>query len=179
MLAPIERRRLLRHLYAYWNVHRFRIAPQVEEVVERRREARTLNVVAAHLTGAWRTGGRIAASWRPRNGQADLTEVFDAVVVATGPDHGDLFRTNPLIASLGRAGLVEPDPLGLGLAVDAGAQASGARKAGGPIFVCGPLARGEVGELMGVPEVIAHAELVARELSLWLGRSSQDFAQVS
>ncbi|TIY09720.1 MAG: hydroxyacylglutathione hydrolase, partial [Mesorhizobium sp.] len=39
----------------------------------------------------------------------------------------------------------------------------------GSIFVSGPLARGSVGELMGIPEVTAHAERIAAEIHQWLG----------
>jgi uncharacterized NAD(P)/FAD-binding protein YdhS len=102
-------------------------------------------------------------------------------VSATGPDHGKIFSSNPLIAALGREGLLLPDPLGLGVAVDGAARARRypRSRVGGPIFVCGPLARGAVGELMGLPEVTAHAELVAEDVAAWAARSETALARVS
>ena len=87
--------------------------------------------------------------------------------MTTGPSHADVLRTNPVLRSMAAAGLLCPDPLGLGLlvadhcrAVDAAGAASSS------LFVAGPLARGHVGELMGVPEVIVHAETVAHTISV-------------
>ncbi|MER8576322.1 hypothetical protein NKG99_31270 [Mesorhizobium sp. M1409] len=79
-------------------------------------------------------------------------------------------RTNTAIAALERMGLVRLDPIGLGLETDSQGRAVGT--SGRPtdsIFVSGPLARGSVGELMGIPEVTAHAERIAAEIHQWLG----------
>ncbi|MER9211114.1 hypothetical protein NKI54_03440 [Mesorhizobium sp. M0663] len=62
------------------------------------------------------------------------------------------------------------DPIGLALETDSQGRAVGT--SGRPtdsIFVSGPLARGSVGELMGIPEVTAHAERIAAEIDEWLG----------
>ncbi|WP_244662068.1 FAD/NAD(P)-binding protein [Mesorhizobium huakuii] len=165
-----EQRRLVRHLRALWDVHRFRIAPQVAAALDRRVAEGTLAYRAASITGAVQVDGRIRLTLRPRRESTQATETFDRVVVTTGPAHADIFRTNPAIAALGRMGLVRLDPNGLGLETDAHGRAVGA--SGRPIdsiFVSGPLARGSVGELMGIPEVTAHAELVAHEIHQWLG----------
>ncbi|WP_111547729.1 hypothetical protein [Mesorhizobium kowhaii] len=87
------------------------------------------------------------------------------------PAVSEKFATEPTsIAALGLMGLVRLDPIGLGLETDAHGRAVGT--SGQPtdtIFVSGPLARGSVGELMGIPEVTAHAELIADEIHQWLG----------
>ncbi|MER8529503.1 hypothetical protein [Mesorhizobium sp. M0500] len=107
---------------------------------------------------------------RLRGQRSLVVDAFDSVIVTTGPAHADVLRTNTAIAALERMGLVRLDPIGLALETDSQGRAVGT--SGRPtdsIFVSGPLARGSVGELMGIPEVTAHAERIAAEIDEWLG----------
>lgn len=161
-LPPAERSRLTRHLRTFWDVHRFRIAPQVEEVAEQRLRRGELEVVAARLVAARATPDGIAVDWRPRGSDAVVSATFGAVVVTTGPDHGAVLQSNPAFRSLADEGVLRADPHGLGLLVTDRCRSVDAD--GSPsdsLLVAGPLARGDVGELMGVPEVTRHAEHVA------------------
>lgn len=165
-LAPAERLRLVRHLRVLWDVHRFRIAPQVEAILERRIAEGTLDVVAGSVVAAMREPHAFAVDIRPRSRQTLLREHFDTVIVATGPAHAAILHENPAIASLDAAGLVRLDAYGLGMAVDASANALD--RAGVPVpglYIAGPLARGTFGELMGLLEVTRHAEFVAARIA--------------
>ncbi|MGX9142023.1 FAD/NAD(P)-binding protein [Mesorhizobium sp. 128a] len=169
-LPLAEQRRVVRHLRALWDVHRFRIAPQVAAVLDRRLAEGTLAYRAASIVAAEGADGRIRVTQRPRRRHDLIVEAFDSVIVTTGPAHADILRANTAIATLGHLGLVRLDPTGLGLDTDSHGRAVGA--SGRPadnIFVSGPLARGSVGELMGIPEVTAHAEGIAAEIHQWLG----------
>lgn len=169
-LPAAERGRVVRHLRAFWDVHRFRIAPQVEEVIERQLALGRLEIVAARLVAARETGAGIAVDYRPRRGDAPVSETFDTVVVTTGPDHAAVLQANPVFRALAVDGLLRPDPHGLGLLVADHCRAvDAADAASDTLFVAGPLARGDVGELMGIPEVTRHAEHVARVLQQRLG----------
>lgn len=165
-LSPQARLRVARHLRVFWDVHRFRIAPQVAGVLERRAGEGLFDLRAGYLAGAAAQAGGLTVRWRPRGTQALQQGCFDAVVVATGPAHGDIVCRNPVVASLAGAGLVGLDPTGLGLATTRTARAVGCDgQVCENLFIAGPLARGTFGELMGLPEVTAHAELVAAELA--------------
>ncbi|MER9971483.1 FAD/NAD(P)-binding protein [Mesorhizobium sp. M0060] len=169
-LPLAEQRRVARNLRALWDVHRFRLAPQVADVLDRRVAEGKLAYRAASIADAEVVDGRIRIAQRLRGERSFVVEAFDRVIVTTGPAHADLFRTNTAIAELGQLGLVRLDPIGLGLETDPQGRAVGA--SGRPtdnIFVSGPLARGSVGELMGIPEVTAHAERIAAEIYQWLG----------
>ncbi|MER8562609.1 FAD/NAD(P)-binding protein [Mesorhizobium sp. M0578] len=169
-LPLAEQRRVVRHLRALWDVHRFRIAPQVADVLDRRLAEGTLAYRAASIVEAEEADGRIRVTQRPRRRHNLIVEAFDSVIVTTGPAHADILRTNTAIAALQRMGLVRLDPIGLGLETDSQGRAVGT--SGRPtdsIFVSGPLARGSVGELIGIPEVTAHAERIAAEIHQWLG----------
>lgn len=165
-LPPAEQRRLARQLRAFWDVHRFRIAPQAEAAAGRLLKEGRLRVMAGNIEeAAWR-GGAFSVSIRPRGARGAAHHAFDAVAIATGPAHGRLGEANPVIGGLHAHGLVAPDAVGLGLATAGNGLAIGA--AGRPVpglYIAGPLARGTVGELMGLPEVTRHAEFIAGEIA--------------
>ncbi|MER9877119.1 FAD/NAD(P)-binding protein [Mesorhizobium sp. M0195] len=169
-LPLAEQRQVVRHLRALWDVHRFRVAPQIAAVLDRRAAEGRLSYRAASIVGAEQVDGCIRVRQRLRGQRSLVVDAFDSVIVTTGPAHADILRTNTAIAALERMGLVRLDPIGLGLDTDSQGRAVGT--SGRPtdsIFVSGPLARGSVGELMGIPEVTAHAERIAAEILQWLG----------
>lgn len=159
-----ERQRFLRHLRALWDIHRFRIAPQTHATLceaERRKRA---VFHAARLLGAERQAGGLLVTIRRRGARLSQSLTVDKVVLATGPAHAQVIAGNPALAALAGQGLVQPDPLKLGLATAPDGRAIGQAGPVDGLFVAGPLARGTVGELMGVPEVTAWAEHVAGQI---------------
>ncbi len=164
-----QRRTLLRHLRACWEVHRYRVAPQVGAVIERRLRDGTLEVLAAGLGNVVGRGRTLRCELllRGRGGVAGASRWVEAqaFVLTTGPAHGSILTSNPALRSLAGAGLVQPDEHGLGVLVDRRHRAvarSGA--AADTLLIAGPLARGTFGELMGLPQVSRDAELVAAEV---------------
>lgn len=163
-LPQAERRKVARRLRSFWDVHRFRIAPQIEEAIARLRREGRLTILTGQPISASADLDAIRATFRLRSG-AIAEGSFDAVALATGPGHRDLSETSPLVANLAAQGIVRPDPYGLGLAVDEASLAIGrAGRAADDFWIAGPLARGTFGELMGLPEVTKHAEFVAAEI---------------
>ncbi len=163
-----EKRRLIRHLRPFWDVHRFRVSPQAQGSVARLQQSGQLKVVAAALIGASWDGKRLSVELRQR-GSVTETQEFQAVINTTGPAHGAIVATNPVLASLAAQGLLRADGTGLGLDVDGDNHPVGTNDVASPgLFVAGPLARGRVGELMGLPQVSQHAEAVARSVVLHL-----------
>ena len=150
----------------FWDVHRFRVSPQVEAVLDREVAAGKLAYIAARLVRVTEAADGIRVEYRPRGRGDVVVDRFDTVVVTTGPAHRDALRTNPVLMTMAQQGLVRPDPLGMGLLVEDRCRAvDGAGAASRSLFVTGPLARGHIGELMGVPEVTAHAEATAAEIA--------------
>ncbi|RWX58973.1 FAD/NAD(P)-binding protein, partial [Mesorhizobium sp. M2A.F.Ca.ET.039.01.1.1] len=169
-LAPDERTRLVRRLRAFWDVHRFRIAPQVEAALDRRHAAGTYDNIAAALTGASREGDRLAVKLRRRGERQAEALQFDVVINTTGPAHGRALQSNPALRSLTDAGLIRADRYGLGIETGLDGRAIGPDgRALAGLFVAGPLARGTFGELMGLPEVARHAQAVAFGIGNQLG----------
>lgn len=165
-----ERAKLVHRLRPFWDTYRFRIAPQVDDTIKRRMADGTLTVGAASIRASATQGNGIAVDLRPRGNHEWRRETFDAVVMATGPAHGTIFETIPLLAQIGDIGLVRPDPLGLGIDVDLQSHVIGRDgHVSETLFVAGPLARGTFGELMGAPDLARHArniaELIAQNLN--------------
>lgn len=165
-LAPSERARLVRQLRVFWDVHRFRIAPQVAAALDRRHAASTFDTIAARLVASNDEDGSLAVSFQRRGQTRIETARFDAVINTTGPAHGQALQLNPALNSLAEAGLIRADQYGLGIETSLDSRAVG--RDGGTVttlFVAGPLARATFGELMGLPEVARHAQTVAVEIA--------------
>ncbi|MGG6192784.1 FAD/NAD(P)-binding protein [Pantoea allii] len=159
-----EQRRFLRHLRPWWDVHRYRIAPQVGQVLEDRQRRGELCVLAARLTVAEALPSALQLTLQPRSGNAVMLEV-ERVIVTTGPAHGALTARDALLKQLSDDGVIQPDPLALGIHVNAQSQTLNLQGQPNPhLYVVGPAARGRFGELMGLPQVATHAESVARQL---------------
>jgi len=171
-LSPASRRLFLRHLRAWWDVHRYQIAPQIDRVLQDDQRSGRLKVVKADILAIRRFEGSFHVSLRPRGKAAhpEVERFFDAVVNCTGPDHGTVVQSNPVLQSMSEGGLLRADPHGLGIDVDSLARAIG--RDGTPtrnVFVAGPLARGYFGELMGLPQVSLQPERLAITVSELLG----------
>jgi uncharacterized NAD(P)/FAD-binding protein YdhS len=168
-LPDAEKRRLARHLRPFWDVHRFRVAPQVEAAIKRLRDEGRLTIHAASLLDARCDGASITVRIMPRHarGHAPVVLRVGAIVVTTGPAHAGILASNPALASLAEQGLLQLDGSALGLLVDSQSHAIGRDGTARPdLFIAGPLARGRFGELMGLPQVSEHAAAVARTVEL-------------
>ena len=161
------RRRVLRHLRTYWDVHRFQCAPQIDEIVRQARNDGLLRVEAAHLVGAHPRVGQdgvpvIEVTVRPRGSGTTRTDAFDGVINCTGPGHRSVTASHPLLRGLAERGDLQADPAALGIWVDSASRVLRADGSAWPnLFVAGPLARGTHGELMGLPQVNTQPREVA------------------
>ncbi|HEX8063850.1 MAG TPA: FAD/NAD(P)-binding protein [Allosphingosinicella sp.] len=158
-LTDAERKRFLRHLRPWWDVHRHRIAPRVAARIEAMRASGRLEVAAARVA-------RVEGEWvtLARRGGGEIRRRFDAVVNCTGPE-GDIRRIgDPLIKSLLASGRAKADSLGLGLDVDADSKLLGS----GPspaLYALGPLTKGAFWEIVAVPDIRGQAARVARAVA--------------
>ncbi|MGG7517698.1 FAD/NAD(P)-binding protein [Allorhizobium undicola] len=167
-LEPAARRRIVRHARPFWDAHRFRIAPQVEEVLDKAIAKGTLSIRAARLTGGREVGDGFHVGLAERGGRQDFLHV-NRIVVTTGPEHGRVLRSQAFMAALADGAWVEACPTGLGLACDLEARAVNGKGQVSPgLFIAGPLARGSFGELMGLPQVTDHAIFVADKVASFL-----------
>jgi uncharacterized NAD(P)/FAD-binding protein YdhS len=164
-LPQRERRRFLRHLRCYWDVHRHRLPPRSSAALRQLRHSGELVVHAGRILRFTSEGQRIRVTWRARGEHRSQTLLVDRVVNCTGPDY-DLRRTGqPLLRSLLAQGLACPDPLGVGLVTDEfGALTGAAGRGAADLYYVGPLLRATHWETTAVPELRHHAARLAQHL---------------
>lgn len=164
-LSLKEQQRFLRHLRPWWDVHRYRIAPQVSEVLSLLQQNGRLKVLAASLKQVATDKETIILTLKARGQAATETLRVDKLIVTTGPAHGALLMSDALLKQLAAEGAIQPDPLALGIWVDAHSRTINRQgKSNDGLYVAGPAARGRFGELMGLPQVAQHAESLAQQL---------------
>ncbi len=162
VLPLAERQRIVRHLRPYWDVHRFRVAPQVEAALDGAIAAERLEILAGSIAAAHVENDAVRCRLRLRRSHETIEKTYDAVVVTTGPGHGGILASQPFLAELSESGYLELDPTGLGLSCTRNSEAIGPAAGVSPtLLIAGPLARGTFGELMGLPQVTEHAAFVA------------------
>jgi uncharacterized NAD(P)/FAD-binding protein YdhS len=155
-----EQRRVLRRLLPFWEVHRFRIAPQVGAVLLQLQQTLQLAFHKAALKNLVYRQGKYVAGLQKSAGNLEL-RTFDAVVLCTGPNKN--MRDNPLIASLITDGTACLDSVGLGLSVDQNSRIVDAQ--GNPnssLLAFGPMTRGSFGEMTGAPDIASHIEMIVK-----------------
>jgi len=160
-----RRARFLRHLRPYWEAARHRVAPAAAGVLSDLRAQGQLQLEAARLLRARWTPEGLEAVLRRRGEDESRTERYDVLIRATGLDT-DIDRTSdPLVAGMREAGLLQSDPLGLGVVVDEDFRvrdAAGRAQIG--LYCIGPLLRGALWEITAVPELRVAARRLARHL---------------
>lgn len=165
-LPRVERRRYLRHLRPYWDLHRHRLAPEIERAVTALRDSGLLHVRAARIKSLESWGDQIRVTLVPRGGGAAQKLVVDYVINCTGPDYRLRNSRDTLIGQLLRERLVTPDPLNLGLLTGPGSEVLDA--AGKPIpalYYVGPMLRADWWEATAVPELRVHLQRLAATLA--------------
>ncbi|MFS8045766.1 FAD/NAD(P)-binding protein [Rhizobium sp. BR 314] len=173
-----ERRRVVRHLRPFWDVHRFRVAPQVEAVSEEAIESGRLEVLAASVVSVAVTDGVVDCRFHLSRSERSIERQFDAVVVTTGPGHRGILHSQDWIEALADAGCLAMDSTGLGLACDPQSRALDETGAIVPsLFISGPLGRGTFGELMGLPEVVEHAVFVAEQVAASIAERENEYSK--
>jgi len=165
-LPDCERRRFLRHVRSYWDVHRHRLPPSVWTAVDRLRKEGTLQVHAGRINAMQIAGKRIRVKWRARGSARDGVLLADRVINCTGPSYDLRTSRERLLQSLVAQGMVAPDPLGLGLLTDEFGTLRGAD--GEPVanlYYIGPMLRADHWETTAVQELRIHAERLAAHLA--------------
>ena len=161
-----QQRRFLRHARPWWDVLRHRIAPEVAATIVRMVEEGRLEIVAGRIVRIEEAGDGVRVEFRRRGRSETQSARFDYVFNSTGP-LGSIERTrDPLLRGLLDDGLIRPDHLGIGVAVDERSRAVGTQR----LWAMGPLTKGRYWEMIAVPDIRGQAAAVADDIAQELGR---------
>ena len=156
-LPAAEKRRYMRHLRPWYDVHRFRLPPQIETTLESAMASGQLDYKAAQILSVENDRVGLAVTYRPRNTNKHVTETFDAIINCTGPEPRPDRTTNPFMRALVERGLARPHPVGVGFDVDDDCAAIGADGESDPrLRIFGPLTIGQFGDPQGTPFILRH-----------------------
>jgi len=170
-LPTREKRRLLRHIRPFWDVHRHRLPSETLAKLTHLRNRQKLHIHAGRLLKFETVGSQVRVTWRARGAHDQQTLLVDRVVNCTGPDYNVSRSQDPLMRSLLAQGLAVSDPHNLGIRTGAyGALVDAQGRAATSLFYVGPMLRANHWEATAAQELRGHAERLAGYLSAPLGR---------
>ncbi|HTX23990.1 MAG TPA: FAD/NAD(P)-binding protein [Steroidobacteraceae bacterium] len=161
-----ERRRFLRHVRVFWDIHRHRLPDSTAATLRQLSRTGKLHVHAGRVVRLALEDYRVCVTWRARGERKTQSLLVDRVINCTGPDYDPRRSRDPLLCSLLADGTAVADPLGIGLRTGpCGALIDARGRAAANLFYIGPMLRADHWEATAVQELRGHAEQLAYHLS--------------
>jgi uncharacterized NAD(P)/FAD-binding protein YdhS len=152
---PIRsRRRFLEHARAWWDIHRHRMAPEVEYRITNAIADERLSVTAGKIVDIAPNSTGATVRYR-RRGQTKIEALeVGAIVDCTGIVKDPAATANPAVRSLFDQGLARVDPLRIGIEISTDcavvdSDGSPSRR----LFAIGPLTRAAFWEIIAIPDI--------------------------
>lgn len=164
-LSLTEKRRFLRHVQPFWDVHRHRVAPDSWELFHAALTQGQIKPLAGRVVAARCEAEGVLVTLRLRGGDRLEQLKVGRVLNCTGPNGNPASVDDVLIRQLIADGLLQADALGLGVAVDD--QLATLDCTGRPtawLSYVGPMLKGRLWEATAVPELRQHAASLATRL---------------
>jgi uncharacterized NAD(P)/FAD-binding protein YdhS len=161
-----SRQRFLEHARPWWDIHRHRMAPEVETKIRALQESAQLRILSGRILGVNAKQNGASVSIRPRASEAVARLEVSRIVSCRGLTSDPRRSSNPLVAQLVGEGDARVDPLGIGLDVDndcAVVDASG--RASERIFAVGPMSQAAFWESIAIPDIRLQVASLARRLT--------------
>ncbi len=160
-----DKQRFLTEFQRLWDVHRFRMAPDVADRFAALEASGRLVTEAGAIVSVEPHGARARVFLRtPGSHELDTVEV-DRVINCSGAGCDLRRQAPPVLAGLLAAGCARADELGLGLDVsERGAVLDAEGAESERIFVVGSLRKGVEWEAIGVTEIRDHSGAIARQI---------------
>ncbi len=162
-LSGGEQRRFLRHLRAWFDTLRHRVAPQVGTRVAAIEAEGRLVRHAGRVVSISEQDGRAALRYRPRGARTLAVLAVDLAIPTTGPAMDVRGLEDPLVRSLLSTGQARPGPHGLGFATAADGAVLGPLE--DRLWTLGGLRRGDLWESTAIPEIRVQASALGETLA--------------
>jgi uncharacterized NAD(P)/FAD-binding protein YdhS/glyoxylase-like metal-dependent hydrolase (beta-lactamase superfamily II) len=161
-LPHIEQQRFLRHVKPYWEVHRHRIAPEIDTIVQEILDSGRLVISAGRIRENQLTTDGVSVTVCDRYAKMNTVLRVSRVVNCTGVEVDYRCSAQPLITNLRSQGLIRPNQLGLGLDTTSnGAVLDTNGTVSTLLYTLGSPCKGDLWETIAVPELRGQAKRVA------------------
>jgi uncharacterized NAD(P)/FAD-binding protein YdhS/glyoxylase-like metal-dependent hydrolase (beta-lactamase superfamily II) len=157
-----EQQRFLRHVKPYWEVHRHRIAPEINTIVQEMLNSGRLVISAGRIREHQSTTDGVSVTVCDRDTKTNTILNVNRVINCTGVEVDYRRSSQPLIVNLGAQGLIRPNQLGLGLDTTSnGAVLDTNGTVSTLLYTLGSPRKGDLWETIAVPELRRQAKIVA------------------
>lgn len=170
-MSLADRKRFLRHVRPWWDVHRHRMPPNVAECVDQALANGKLRIHRGHVIGVASQDTQATIVFRQSQSSTPLEIQAQRVVNCTGPATNVACSSDPLMFALLQTGIARPDPLHLGL--DSTAEGAVVGRYGIPsqrLFAIGPPTKAAAWEITAVPDIRRQCRDLAETVRDRLGR---------
>lgn len=166
-LSSRDRKRFLRFLSPFWEIHRHQCAPQTRAIVDRLIASGRLTLHRGTLVSVERKGERWSVELAARaKGQTTRTLVADRILDATCPARDIQTIRQPVVCNLLRRGFLVPDAHRLGAETLPDYRALQRNGLPSPwLHVIGPMLRSRYFEATAVGELRLHAAALAARIA--------------
>lgn len=164
-LPENEQRRFIIKIAPYWDIHRHRLAPSAGRRLEYLLASGQVERKAGHIMGADIKDDNLNIAFKQCNNNSPVNLEVSAIINCTSPNYDLSTISQPLITQLKTAGLIQQDPLKIGLMVDDEYGVIDTNNQPTPgLFYIGPMLKAKYWEAIAVPELRNHARALATYL---------------
>jgi uncharacterized NAD(P)/FAD-binding protein YdhS len=153
-LPAAEKRRFLRHVRPYWEVHRHRVSSKIAGLMMYQVLNDDMQIHTGRVTRCEELPDLVEVTYRDRRTGHEQKIQVDRIINCTGSETDCRRLDDPLITNLRTQGLARPDPLFLGLDVaEDGALLNSDGMPSDFLYTVGPSRKGLLWETTAVPEI--------------------------
>lgn len=164
-LSETQKKRFLKYLTTYWEIHRHRMPQAIAERIAALKARNKIQVVAGRLLLAEDDGSDVLVHYRESSSGSRKTIRTSALINCSGHSTNINTTNNPLIQQMLEAGLIKPDANGLGLELSPAYEILNQRNE--PmrgLWYIGPMLKAQYWEATAVPELRVHAQTLAKNI---------------
>lgn len=160
--STAEKKRFLRHIVGFWDIHRHRLSPVAFNRLEKLVATKQATILAGRLVDVIQQKDKSIATIQPRGGAENKQLSIGTIINCTGPNSDIEQVASPLIQQLLSEGLIARDELGLGILINDQYEVINANNQSvAGLYYIGPMLRSKYWEAIAVPELRRHAQQVA------------------
>lgn len=155
-----DQKRVLRHAFSWWNVHRHRIPATAMQTLEQRQTDNVLRIIAGRVQNVVEAEKGLEVTLEKGNKHSPMR--VSVILNCTGPQMNIRQSGNPLIMALEKKDALRASANGLGVEITDMGTARGNWK--DRLYPIGPLLTGADLETTAVPEIRKRAAELARSI---------------